>query len=64
MPDSGQRLRHIKRGSEYEVIGLAHLQTDKPLTDMEPMVVYRGEDGKLWVRPETEFTPDRFVLLT
>lgn len=59
-----QKVRHLKRGTTYDVVGLAYLQTDKPVTDMEPMVVYRGTDGKLWVRPESEFTSDRFDLLT
>lgn len=58
-----QRIRHVKRGTVYDVVGQAWLQTDKPLTDMEPMVVYRAVDGTLWVRPESEFTPDRFELL-
>lgn len=63
MPEAKQRVRHLKRGTEYEVIGQAWLQTQTLLVDMEPMIVYRGEDGTLWVRPESEFTPDRFQLV-
>lgn len=56
-----RRVRHIKRGSEYDVIGEATLQTSTPLEDMRLMVVYRADDGKLWVRPKSEFEDGRFV---
>lgn len=54
-------VRHVKRGSTYEVVGQAMLQTSAPLTDMETMIVYRSlDDGRLWVRPSTEFEDGRF----
>ena len=28
--------------------------------DDEPVVIYRGDDGKLWVRPIAEFEDGRF----
>lgn len=51
--------RHKKRGSAYEVIGQGHLQVDGDL-DMERVTIYRGEDGRLWARPEYEFNDGRF----
>ena len=58
------RVRHIKRGSEYDVLGQAMLQTSTPLTDMETMIVYRGDDGQMWVRPVSEFEDGRFEPIT
>lgn len=58
-----QFVRHRARGSEYEVVGQAYLQTSKPLADMEPMVVYTDILGRMWVRPESEFTDGRFDLV-
>lgn len=55
------RVRHVKRGSTYEVVAQAWLQTSKPLRDMEPMIVYRADDGTYWVRPESEFSDGRFA---
>jgi hypothetical protein len=54
--------RHKKRGSTYEEVGRAKLQASDigGMSDMQPMVVYRGEDGQLWVRPEDEFMDGRF----
>lgn len=56
-----RRVRHVKRGSEYFIVGQALLQSNKELKDMEQMVVYRADDGTLWVRPLTEFEDGRFV---
>lgn len=55
--------RHKKRGTEYIEVGRAKLQAADVggLSDCHPMVVYRGEDGQLWVRPEDEFDDGRFV---
>lgn len=59
----GQRWQHVKRGTEYEVIGLAGLQiATGDLVDGSTLVVYRGDDGKLWAREEGEFTDGRFTL--
>jgi hypothetical protein len=53
--------RHVKRGTEYVEIGRAELQMNfDGLVDGSSMVVYRGDDGKLWVREEGEFEDGRF----
>jgi hypothetical protein len=59
------RWRHKKRGTTYEEIGRAKLQASDTggMGDHHPMVVYRGEDGQLWVRPEDEFEDGRFERL-
>lgn len=59
---SGERVHHVKRGSTYRVIGRGAIQTDTPLTDYAEVVVYQCEaDGKLWVRPISEFEDGRFA---
>jgi hypothetical protein len=56
--------RHVKRGTTYQVLGPATLQTGNGhLVDMHPMTVYRGEDGALWVRATDEFNDGRFEAL-
>lgn len=59
-----ERYRHKKRGTVYEVIGEAELQmnTDN-LVDGSQMMVYRGEDGKLWCRHYDEFHDGRFAAM-
>jgi hypothetical protein len=52
--------RHKKRGTVYKEIGRAKLQTNGNLSDGATMVVYQGEDGKIWVREEEEFHDGRF----
>lgn len=58
--------RHIKRGTLYEAIGVAKVQISSAhpkarstetriLLEWDEVVVYRGEDGQLWVRPVDEF---------
>jgi hypothetical protein len=59
----GDRFRHVKRGTEYEVVGVAQLQTTDPLFDDSVMVVYRGDDGQLWTREVHEFLDRRFERL-
>ena len=44
------RFIHNRTGGAYDLIGTARLQTDKPLRDMAEVVVYKGTDGRLWVR--------------
>ena len=57
----GTRVRHKKRGSIYTVLDLAEVQASNgPLEDYEVVVVYLGEDGKLWVRRRPEFRDGRF----
>jgi hypothetical protein len=57
------RYRHVKRGTEYEVLECgATLQTATgDLADGSQMMVYRGPDGKVWVREVGEFHDGRFV---
>jgi len=50
---------HKKTGGKYQFVGNARLQTATALSDMAYVVVYRGEDGHLWVRASDEFT-ERF----
>ena len=59
--------RHVARGTDYRVLGVAMLQQathDFPLTEDANMVVYRGADGSLWVRSQWEFNDGRFVELS
>ena len=56
--------RHLKRGTLYQEIGTATLQTDVPLSDMTELSVYVAEDGKLWARePQHLHDPKRFEQL-
>ncbi|NTA34367.1 hypothetical protein G6K96_21785 [Agrobacterium vitis] len=54
-----ERYRHKKRGTEYSVIARGRLQVDGDL-DNEKIVIYRGDDGQTWGRPEYEFNDGRF----
>jgi NTP pyrophosphatase (non-canonical NTP hydrolase) len=67
-----ERVRHVKRGTEYEVLGEAEAQvsrndaglTLRPIRDVWDgckLTVYRGQDGKLWCRFTDEFRDGRFV---
>lgn len=56
---SPERYRHKKRRTIYDVIACGRLQVDGDL-DNEKVVIYRGEDGQTWVRPEYEFNDGRF----
>lgn len=60
----GQHWQHVKRGTSYEVLGVAELQNGnvKGLREGARLAVYRGDDGKLWAREEGEFTDGRFCL--
>lgn len=63
---TGTRWRHLKRGTSYEVVGVAKLQTalTEGLADETPMVVYRNEaTNKLSVRSLDEFCDGRFEKL-
>lgn len=44
-----QRYRHYK-GGIYEFVCEARLEAD-----CTPVIVYRGEDGAVWVRPRERF---------
>lgn len=53
--------RHVKRGTEYQHIGTARIQTDVPLQDMDRVEVYIGRgDDDLWARRQVEFHDGRF----
>lgn len=52
--------RHVKRGSDYMVLGTGYIQTDEPLFDSDAVVIYRAEDGSLWARKYSEFKDGRF----
>ncbi|HBV13398.1 MAG TPA: hypothetical protein DEB60_09780 [Brevundimonas sp.] len=52
------RYRHKKRGTEYTLIGVGRAQGE--LQDEDPVVLYRGDDGGLWVRHQVEFCDGRF----
>lgn len=55
------RVRHVKRGSTYRVVGAGKVQTGTPLHDYDEVVIYQGEeDGLMWVRPTAEFGDGRF----
>jgi hypothetical protein len=63
-----ERVRHAKRGTEYEVLGEATAQTGvvggRVLGDYDKLIVYRClETGKLWCRFTDEFRDGRFVTL-
>jgi hypothetical protein len=55
--------RHLKRGSTYIVIGRGELQTSSELPDGADLIIYQGEDGKLWARPTHEFEDGRFEVV-
>lgn len=49
------KYKHIKTGGLYEMLGVGQWQADTPLSDMAEVVIYRGENGLLWVRDKAEF---------
>lgn len=64
-PDQVQRgttLKHVRRGTIYMVVYRGLLQVDGPL-DNTPVVVYRGQDMQVWVRPIAEVCDGRFKLV-
>lgn len=62
--EDARRVRHLKRGTEYEVLGRASVQASHPIQEGDTVVVYRGEaDGALWARPADEFEDGRFESL-
>ncbi|MBK3406249.1 hypothetical protein H0176_23740 [Methylorubrum populi] len=71
-----ERVRHVKRGTEYEVLGEAEAQISRGmrinfgaeneefyrhLHEGMKLTVYRGSDGKLWCRFTDEMRDGRFV---
>ncbi len=53
--------RHRKRGTLYQLIGDAVMQCEEEVFDNKRLTLYRGEDGKYWVRPPSEFNDGRFA---
>lgn len=62
---SGRRWRHLKRGTVYTEVCRAQIQiATVDVVEGSDMVVYRGEDGRLWAREEGEFEDGRFEEVT
>lgn len=69
-PDEGRSVpegwrpthRHLKRGTAYQVVGIAALQDASGLGVREGMglMIYRDEGGALWAREAGEFNDGRF----
>lgn len=56
------RWRHQQRGTEYLSLGVALVQSGKPIFEGERLMVYVDpESGQLWARPESEFRDGRFT---
>lgn len=73
-----ERVRHVKCGTEYEVLGEAEAQIAtqdhqsakvcgegrRILREGQTLTVYRGSDGKLWCRFTDEMRDGRFETIT
>jgi hypothetical protein len=58
------RVRHKVRGSYYEIIGFATVQTADALKDDDRVFVYRDIDSdEMYVRKDSEFADGRFELI-
>lgn len=56
-----ERVRHRKRGTCYSVVTrCALLQSAEPIGEAAVLVIYKGDDGRFWARPESEFDDGRF----
>lgn len=56
-----RRVRHVKRGTEYNVTAAGIVQCAAPIEDMTAVLIYRADNGQHWVRPIPEFEDGRFV---
>lgn len=52
--------RHVKRGTLYRRHATGKMQASTPVSDMEQVEIYQGEDGQWWVRSTAEFNDGRF----
>jgi hypothetical protein len=60
---SNEEAKHTQRGSTYDVLGCATIQTKQPLNDMDEVVLYRCQKtGRLWARRREEFFDGRFEI--
>jgi len=56
--------RHLKRGSEYILVGRGGFQCADPAFDQKPITVYRAKkDGAWYARPDEEFFDGRFEVM-
>lgn len=55
--------RHVKRGTDYQVLGEGRVQTTHPLRDDDYVTIYRDRHGLYWARPTSEFEDGRFIVL-
>lgn len=55
----GQVVRHRKSGRMYTELHRGALHADGT-----PMVIYRGQDGRVWVRPAKQFDDGRYEPVT
>lgn len=60
-PQTARTFRHNKRGTTYTEVGTAWLQSEEPIREGVPLMIYKGDDGKLWARPFNEFMDGRFT---
>lgn len=55
----GSRWRHKRKGAEYEITEVANIHADEHRRDEYPVTIsYRGDDGKVWSRPESSWHQD------
>jgi hypothetical protein len=58
------RARHKVRGTDYEILGFATVQTADALKDDDRVFVYRDIDNdEMYVRKDSEFADGRFELI-
>ena len=62
--EDARRVRHLKRGIEYEVVGRASVHAMHAIEEDDTVVVYRAIGGHaLYVRPVDEFEDGRFEVI-